>query len=259
MVALLVLPGTLPLLLLMLYSRRRARLVGDSGEGNGMGAVDANCGVPHRVMTALYALVAMIVIVCCLVSIEQAQAAVKIPEHSQLYRLQLERAAGAEWGLNAPVARLAAQIHQESRWKPNAASKYAVGLSQFTPATAKWLPTICPKLGTFDPWDATQSMTAMVCYDAWLLKRTSGATECDLWAFALSDYNGGMKWRALEQKRATDAGLDRLRWFGHTATQRARSETAWKENRAYVHRILRVIERVYAKAGWPSTDGCEVT
>ncbi|MBI2397717.1 MAG: transglycosylase SLT domain-containing protein [Xanthomonadales bacterium] len=188
-----------------------------------------------------------------------ARAEVVIPQHSALYRWQLERIAGAEWGLNAPVARLAAQIHQESRWKPAAASKYAQGLAQFTPATASWIPKVCPQLGAFDPWDAHQSMQAMICYDAWLLKRVSAATECDRWAFALSDYNGGSKWRALEQRAAAEAGLDRTRWFNHTATRRARSEAAWKENRGYVQRILGVIERAYVAAGWTSGDDCHKT
>ena len=100
-------------------------------------------------------------------------------------------------------------------------------------------------------------MQAMVCYDAWLLKRVSAATECDRWAFALSDYNGGSKWRALEQRLAATAGLDASRWFGHVASQRARAERAWKENRGYVHRVLRVIERAYIAAGWSGKAACE--
>lgn len=228
------------------------RLAKKSGGDNGC------YSLPRPVERTIVALAIAILVVIAIVSIAvgDARAAVVVPEHSQIYRLQLERAVIAEWGIDAPVARIAAQIHKESHWRPTAASKYANGLSQFTPATARWLPTICPQLGAFDPWDATQSMQAMVCYDAWLLKRTSGATECDRWAFALADYNGGTKWRLLEQKAATDAGLDRSRWFGHTATRRARSEAAWKENRDYVHRILRVIERAYIAAGWSGKAAC---
>ncbi|MCO1337238.1 hypothetical protein MO867_23240, partial [Microbulbifer sp. OS29] len=46
----------------------------------------------------------------------------EIPGASQTYKRTLIRAAHAHWGLDAPIATLAAQVHQESRWKVDARS-----------------------------------------------------------------------------------------------------------------------------------------
>ncbi|MDC8015177.1 hypothetical protein [Tahibacter soli] len=95
-----------------------------------------------------------------------AASPVRIPEASTRYRLALEREAVARFGLDAPIARIAAQIHAESTWEPTAESPYAQGLSQVTPPTAAWLPTVCPEVGPPDPWDAGRSLRAITCYDA---------------------------------------------------------------------------------------------
>ncbi|MGB3749436.1 MAG: transglycosylase SLT domain-containing protein [Rhodanobacter sp.] len=186
----------------------------------------------------------------------QAVTAVHIPDASVRYRLQLERAAGAQWGLDAPVARVAAQIHQESAWNPSAASAYAQGLSQFTPATAAWLPTVCPSVGAADPWDAGWSIRAAICYDAWLLDRAPGATPCDRWAMTLSAYNGGEGARDRERRLATAAHTNAAVWFGAVDAQRSRSAANWRENRHYVRRILLVLEPAYIAAGWPGSAVC---
>lgn len=182
---------------------------------------------------------------------------VSIPASSVRYRVQLERAAGAQWGLNAPVARIAAQLHQESGWRPTARSAYAQGLAQFTPSTAAWLPQVCPEVGPPDPWDTSWSMRAAVCYDAWLLNRASGATACDQWAMTLSAYNGGETARDREIRMMYQARDAPVVWFGQVERQRSRSAAAWRENRSYVRRILLLLEPAYINAGWPGSRACE--
>src|SRR5690606_29637892 len=63
----------------------------------------------------------------------------QVPAAAQQHRTLLVRAANATWGLGAPVAVFAAQVHQVSAWKPEAVSRVgARGLAQFMPATAAW-------------------------------------------------------------------------------------------------------------------------
>jgi soluble lytic murein transglycosylase-like protein len=181
---------------------------------------------------------------------------IKVPEASVLYRLRVERAANDYFGISASPARLAAQLHQESAWRPDARSKYASGLAQFTPATAKWLPAACPEIGTFDPWDPSQSIRAAACYDRWLYDRVTGASECDRWAFALSAYNGGLGWVNRDRRRASATGADGARWFGHVELHTSRASWARDENRSYVRRILLRIEPAYIAAGWSGAAVC---
>lgn len=183
-------------------------------------------------------------------------AAVRVPTASAAYRLQVERAAAEYFGLSASPARLAAQLHQESGWRADAQSEYAVGLAQFTPATARWLPEVCPEIGEFDPWDAAQSIRAAACYDAWLLQTMPGASACDRWAFLLAAYNGGAGWVRKDRRRASENGSDQHRWFGHVEAHSARAPWAFAENRAYVRRILLLLEPAYVAAGWPGEAVC---
>jgi soluble lytic murein transglycosylase-like protein len=181
---------------------------------------------------------------------------VRIPELSQRYRRAVEHASAEQFGLNASPARLAAQLHAESGWRHDAESPYAQGLAQFVPATARWLPEVCPAIGVFDPWDPMQSIEAAACYDRWLFDRTSGATECDRWAFTLSAYNGGEAWVRRDKRRASAAGADPARWFGHVDAHSGRAAWAIKENRTYVVRILLHYEPAYIRAGWLGSAAC---
>ena len=66
-----------------------------------------------------------------------ANSFAQIPSAANRWRADLTRAAHAQWGLDAPIAALAAQIHQESHWKSNAVSRVgAIGMAQFMPGTA---------------------------------------------------------------------------------------------------------------------------
>lgn len=179
-----------------------------------------------------------------------------IPEASHQYRSAVEHASAEQFGLNASPARLASQLHAESAWRPKAQSPFAQGLAQFVPATAKWLPEVCPEIGAFDPWDPFQSIRAAACYDRWLYDQVKGASECDRWAFTLSAYNGGLGWVRRDQRRASAAGADPARWFGHVDAHSGRAKWAIKENRTYVVRILKNYEPAYIRAGWLGSAAC---
>jgi soluble lytic murein transglycosylase-like protein len=181
-----------------------------------------------------------------------------VPEASAMYRRWVEQAVAEEWGVEGSPARLAAQIHQESSWNPKARSAVgAEGLAQFMPSTAKWIADEFPEtLGAFDPWDPQQAALAAAVYDAWLARRNPGRAECDTWSFALSAYNGGEKQLHKEQALAATRGKAADVWLGNVAAARTRSLPAWRENRAYVSRILLVLEPLYLDAGWSGKRGC---
>jgi len=164
------------------------------------------------------------------------------------YRRELTRAAHLQWGLDAPVAVFAAQIHQESGWKPDAVSRVgAVGMAQFMPATTRWW---CSATGTAaadcEPRNPTWAMRALVGYDKWLWERIAQGRGFDrMWA-TLRAYNGGLgHWQA-EASRAADktrAGID-------AACGSARRHAAHcPENLGYPRRILVVLQPRYAAWG----------
>lgn len=192
---------------------------------------------------------------------QAATPSVRVPTVSTMYRLRIEREAARNFGLDAPVARLAAQIHQESGWNPKAASAYAHGLAQFTPATAKWLPSVCPAVGPPDAWDPDWSLRAQACYVAWLHGRVQPfvhagqLSPCSRWNFALRGYNGGTGWLNKERLAAQRAGDDANDWRA-VELHRVRAAWAFKENIGYPRRILLVIEPQYLAAGWPGQAVC---
>lgn len=108
---------------------------------------------------------------------------------------------------NAPPALLLAQVNQESRWNPRARSPVgAIGLTQFMPATWRWLGGAYG-LGVGDPTSPADSLKWQSIYMRHLSVRVSPATTmCDRWMFALSDYNGGAGWRMKRQKRSATPG-----------------------------------------------------
>lgn len=185
----------------------------------------------------------------------------EIPREAQQYRHILTREAHLHWGLDAPVARLAAQIHQESAWRADAKSPYADGLAQFTPATAEWIAQVYPRaLANPAPYSPGWAIRALVIYDRHLYHRVTAATPCDAWAFTLSAYNGGEGWRKRDQALcASVPGCDPSRWWGHVEHYSPRAAWAFRENRDYPQRILLRWEPIYIRAGWPGKAVCEQT
>lgn len=174
----------------------------------------------------------------------------QVPANAARYRAELVRAAHSQWGLNAPVAVLAAQVHQESGWNPNAVSHVgATGLAQFMPATATWW---CESMGqprsACLPTNPTWALRALVGYDRWLHERTPAryAPFDRMWV-ALRGYNGGLgHWQA-EARQAgpvpTRAAVD------ERCGSARRHASHCAENLGYPHRILVVLAPRYAAWG----------
>lgn len=188
-----------------------------------------------------------------LVSSCQPAHAAGIPHAAEQYRRTLVRAAHAEWGLHAPIATMAAQVHQESAWRPNARSPVgAQGLAQFMPATADWMAELYPNsLGPAQPYNPGWALRAMVQFDRWLYERNQAISECERWAFVLAGYNGGNGWVNRDRRLASAKGADQLAWFGHVERHNSgRSASNFRENRHYPRAILLRWEPLYAAAGW---------
>lgn len=221
---------------------------------------DADTDLPLLALWWADLLVVLMLALAVLFSPAASAAEVAIPEDSARYRLALRVVAASEFGLDAPVARLAAQLHQESGWRAKAKSPYAQGLAQFTPATAEWIAHAYPVLAPADPWDPVWSIRAQATYMRHLLRGISGAaTECDRWAFALSAYNGGPGWVARDRRLASAKGADASRWWANTELHSSRAAWAFKENRGYPRRILLRLEPAYIAAGWPGSAACPNT
>ena len=177
------------------------------------------------------------------------QAAAQVPPVAEQYRRELTRIAISVWGLDAPVALLAAQIEQESAWRPNAISPVgAAGLTQFMPATARDVSERY-RLGPATPWDPRWAMHAQSVYLRELRGLVSNTrNESERMAFALSAYNGGLGHVRRRQALSPDPG----RCLGLTCDIRPPGVSAANqaENRAYPRRILLVLMPRYHAAGW---------
>lgn len=185
-------------------------------------------------------------LLACMCSSAHAE---EVPHTAFKYRSDLVRISHAEWGLDAPVAAFAAQVHQESRWNPEAVSRVgARGVSQFMPATANWW---CELRGISaadcQPTNPVWSMRAMVGYDRWLFDRVRGTSEFDkLWA-ALRSYNGGLGWWQQEAATVRPA-LDRQTVDAACGKAR-RAPINCPENLGYPRRILTVLQPLYMSWG----------
>ncbi len=187
-----------------------------------------------------------ILLILCLL---QAEALAQVPREAERYRRDLTANARLVWGLQAPVASLAAQVHQESGWRPDAKSKFANGLAQFTPATADWIDDLYPELGPAQPFNPAWALRALVRYDRHLWERVKAATGCDRMAFALAAYNGGLGWINREKREAALRGLDSMLWWRNVESICLRADWACRENRDYPKRILQLLERRYSSWG----------
>lgn len=198
------------------------------------------------------------VALACLLLWTHAASAQTIPRAARQYQRSLIQNARFVFGLNSPVAVLAAQVHQESGWRADAQSKYAGGLAQFTPSTADWISRKFPyDLGENQPLNPAWALRALARYDKFLYDRQPGAaTECDRWAFTLSGYNGGEGWVNRDKRLAVANGKDPTRWWEHVELFSPRAAWALKENRDYPRRILLRHQPLYLQWGLGIT--CEV-
>ena len=223
-------------------------------------------------LNAIGAAILVIVLVALLFFADMSLAAgsahageTAIPRAALQYRGQLSREARAVWGMEAPVAIFAAQIHTESNWRNDVTSfAGAQGLAQFMPSTAAWLPSVAPETGTPAPFNPAWSLRACVTYDKWLYDRlrpmrAASLAVCERMAFTLSGYNGGIGWVGKDRALAARTGRNPDRWFGNVEDVNAgRNKSAIKENRRYVTLIFQR-QSAYTAAGWGPGVNCVET
>lgn len=203
-----------------------------------------------KVLLVLWLLSAGLLVSC----VANAQG---IPGNAAQYQRELTRIVQQEWGLPAPVAVHAAQIHQESAWRSDARSPVgAQGLSQFMPSTSDWIAEIYPDLGEAAPYSPGWAMRAQARYNRWHWRRLDAADTCNHWAMALSAYNGGLGWVYRDQRLARAAGDDPAVWWGNVERHTRRADWAERENRHYVRRILLDLTTRYDRAGWQGGEPC---
>lgn len=179
-----------------------------------------------------------------------------VPREAARYQRELTRHARSVWGLDAPVAVLAAQIHQESRWREDAQSPVgAQGIAQFMPETATWI-SGAYRLGAAQPNNPSWAMRALATYDRHLWDRVEAVDPCERMAMTLSAYNGGLRWVYSDQALAAKRAADRRRWFDNVEKFNAgRSAESFAENRGYPRAILLKWQATYAP--WGGAVKCE--
>ena len=194
----------------------------------------------------------LVALVALFVVFGSAIAAPVIPQDAYKYRSILIRSARAVWGLNAPTATFAAQVHQESYWRSDAVSRVgARGLTQFMPATSKWIAGLYPELSGNEPHNPAWALQAQARYMYWLWARVRAADPCQRMAKALSSYNGGLGWLQRDERLAAQRGLDpALWWDGVENINAGRSAAAKHENQQYPRKILLQLEPAYISTGW---------
>ncbi len=166
-----------------------------------------------------------------------ADADKMVPRAALKYRAELTRAVHLVWGLDGPVATMAAQVHQESSWQPDARSPYAHGLAQFTPATADWIGGIDPALKDAETGNPVWALRAMARYNRWLFDRVPNKSNaCGRWIDILRAYNGGLGWVQREARTGQPCGA-------------FRSAANCAENHTYPARILLRHQPRYASWG----------
>lgn len=180
--------------------------------------------------------------------------AAEIPLEAERYRRDLIREARAVWGLDAPTSALAAQVHAESYWQPDARSwAGALGLTQFMTGTADWIAGEYPELGSAAPLNPRWALRAQARYMHWLGQRVTGATECEDWGFAWSAYNGGLGW---VQKRKARSERPEVCFGATCEINPGILASNQRENAAYGRRV-RALERDYfASRRWGSRGIC---
>jgi len=198
-------------------------------------------------------LATLLVAVLCLVGglLSGHLQAAEVPQSAQQYRGELTRNARLAWGLDAPIATFAAQVHQESGWNARAVSRVgAKGLAQFMPATADWIGGIVPELAQRQPDNPVWALRALTAYDRWLWERTAAENDCERIAMVLSAYNGGLGWLLKDKALTQASGGIRTRWWGQVERFNAgRSQGAFAENRGYPKRIIKVLQPAYTAWG----------
>jgi len=176
-----------------------------------------------------------------------------LPSNANKYKKDLTRAVYNVYGIDGNVALFASHIHQESRWNPNARSKYAVGLAQITPRTASWFSKV-KGLDEPAPLDYKWSMEFMVEYMKYLQDNVPYETDCDKVWNASRAYNGGLGWIKREARKAESANYKDLM---EVCEKTGRSKNNCRENTYYPQRIYWELLPTYIEYGWPGVLICK--
>lgn len=192
--------------------------------------------------------VILLSLACVLALVLCQPAHAQIPDQARAYRREYVRIVRSEWGLNAPVASLAAQIHQESGWDCRAVSAVgARGCAQFMPATAEWIAGMDRDLRGGDMFSPRWAFRAQAVYMRWLFDRIRGSPPCERMAFAMSAYNGGLGRVYQRQKLSREPE----RCFRATCEiNPGISAASQRENVQYPVRILEQLEPRYVGLEW---------
>jgi len=130
---------------------------------------------------------------------------------------------------------IAAQVQVESSWRPDARSRYASGLAQFTAAAWQdWSPRTDPSCAGEQPTDPACAVRAQLQYMGPLLRACPPAHT------AWRAYNGGPGWIRRERRACANVpGCDPRQPLHLERMCRAvgRSAAACRENLAYPRRI----------------------
>ena len=178
-------------------------------------------------------------------------AEIKIPQKAFEYREYLIKESRFVWGLTAPSATFAAQIHTESCWNERAKSPAgAMGLTQFMPKTADWIGSIYTELAEADPYNPYWAINALVLYNKYHFDRIQAVDFANKIAFALSAYNGGLGWVLRDKQKAKEYGYNPYVYFDNVEkVNSGRSKKAFRENRNYVD-FIKKREKAYMDAGF---------
>ena len=193
---------------------------------------------------------AVLLVAACALLAFALPAGAQIPQAAQQHRALLVRTAHAAWGLDAPVAVFAAQVHQESAWRADAVSHVgAQGLAQFMPSTTRWIAGLSPDLAAQQPFNVAWALRALVTYDRWLYDRTPARyTPHERMWVALRGYNGGLgHWQA--EAAATGAVQPTRAQVDAACGSAKRAPVHCRENLGYPHRILVVLQPRYLQWG----------
>lgn len=179
-------------------------------------------------------------------------AVAQVPPAAVTYKIELKRAANKVWGPVPPIPFLAAQVHQESLWRPQAKSLYARGLTQFTPDTERWIQQKYGyELGAGGALDPAWALRAQSRYMYDLFRQTGGRNECHAMLFAAMAYNGGLGWVNRDRALAQKMGDDPLDYGAVRNWNSGRGPAFWKENREYPVRIAYRHQALYRAWGRP--------
>lgn len=177
----------------------------------------------------------------------------QVPPTALRYRADLQREGQFVFGLRAPTPTFAAQIEQESGWKPDiTAWDNGRGLAQFMDPTAKWASEKFADLGPADPYNPKWAMRALVRLDAYNIAHVKGATPCDTWGAGLKAYNAGLGFVLRAQTRSPQPGhwFDVTEWIN--AGQGAKN---FEYSRQYPRWIMLKRQPKYAQWGAGITCG----